>query len=213
MKKILSLLIVLVLAMSMAMPVFAAGTVIYDGAANKFIFQPGSSESPSNLFEDFQNVMPGDKITEQIVIDNKTSNGYKVRVYLRSLGAQEDTDEFLSQMKLTVKENDGSVLFAAPADETADLTNWVYLGTVYSGGKITLDVTLEVPITVGNEFRNKVGYIDWEFMVEELPIEPSDPTPPQTGDTSGIFLYAGLMIISLIAMALLLIALKRKREE
>ena len=207
MKRLFSFLAVLVLTLNMAVPVLAAGSVTYDGDANRFIF------APENLFADFQNVMPGDTLTEQILIQNDTSNKVKIKVYMRSLGAQENTGGFLSQMKLTVEQKDDSVLFAAPADKTAQLTDWVCLGTVYSGGEITLDVTLEVPITMGNDYQNKVGYIDWEFKVEELPVDPSDPKPPQTGDTSDIFLYAGLMVFSLAALIILLIGKRKKQEE
>ena len=214
MKRIcMSLFCILLLAMNLCIPIFATGSVTYDGDANKFIFAPGSDYSPTDLFSEFKNVMPGDTLTEQILIKNDTSNNVKIRVYMRSLGAQENTDDFLSQMNLTVQQKDYSILFAAPADETAQLTDWVYLGTVYSGGEITLDVTLEVPITMGNDYQNEIGYIDWEFKVEELPVEPTDPKPPQTGDTSNLFLYSGLIIFSLVGLIVLLAAKRRKQEE
>ena len=214
MKKIcISLFCILLVAMNLCVPAFAAGSVTYDGDANKFIFAPGTKDSPSSLFENFQNVMPGDTITEQILIKNDTSNKVKIKVYMRSLGAQEDTDDFLSQMNLTVKQKGESVLFAAPADETAQLTDWVYIGTVYSGGEITLDLSLEVPITMGNDYQDQVGYIDWEFKIEELPISPSDPDAPKTGDTSNIFLYVVLMVSSLAALIVLLATKRRKQDH
>ena len=213
MKRLCMMILCLLLVLSMGVTAFADGSVTYDGDANKFIFAPGSDYSPTDLFSNFKNVMPGDTLTEQILIQNDTSNNVKIRVYLRSLGAQENTDDFLSQMNLTVQQKDDSILFAAPADETAQLTDWVYLGTVYSGGEIPLDVTLEVPITMGNDYQNKIGYIDWEFKVEELPVEPSDPKSPQTGDTSNLFLYSGLMIVSLAALIVLPATKRRKQEE
>ena len=211
--KICAFLMVLVMVFGLCTTAYAAGSVTYDGNANKFIFAPGTKDSPTSLFENFQNVMPGDTLTEQIQIRNDSSNKVKIRVYLRSKGAQENTDDFLSQMELTVKQKDDSILFAAPADETAQLTDWVYLGTVYSGGEITLDVTLEVPITMGNDYQNEIGYIDWEFKVEELPVESTDPKPPQTGDTSNLFLYAGLMIFSFAALIILIVGKRKKQEE
>ena len=211
--KICAFLMVLVMVFGLCTTAYAAGSVTYDGNANKFIFAPGTKDSPTSLFENFQNVMPGDTLTEQILIKNDTSNKVKIKVYMRSLGAQENTDDFLSQMNLTVEQKDDSILFAAPADETAQLTDWVYLGTVYSGGEITLDVTLEVPITMGNDYQNEIGYIDWEFKVEELPVESTDPKPPQTGDTSNLFLYAGLMIFSFAALIILILGKRRKQEE
>lgn len=209
---ICTLLMALLLVVNLGITAHAAGAVTYDGDANRFIFAPGTAQSPTSLFGNFQNVMPGDSLTEQITVKNEPSNGVKIKVYMRSLGAQEDTDDFLSQMNLTVRQKGDSILFAAPADETAQLTDWVYLGTVYSGGEITLDVTLEVPITMGNEYQNKTGYIDWQFKIEELPIDPTDPKPPKTGDTSNIFLYAGLMVVSLTALVILLFADRRRKQ-
>ena len=191
MKKMFSFLMSVLLVMGLTVQAHAAGSVTYDGDANKFIFAPGSGYSPTDLFSDFKNVMPGDTLTEQILIKNDTSNKVKIKVYMRSLGAQENTDDFLSQMNLTVQQKDDS----------------------YSGGGINLDVTLEVPITMGNDYQNEIGYIDWEFKVEELPIEPTDPKPPQTGDTSNLFLYSGLMIFSLVGLIVLLATKRRKQEK
>ena len=213
MKRFITFLCVLSVLLSMAATASAAGTVTYVGGAEKFLFAPGSDTSPTDLFEDLKSVMPGDSITQQVKVTNKASNGVKIKLYIRSLGAQEGTDALLSQLKLTVKQNGESILFQAPADQTAQLTDWVYLGTVYSGGEITLDVTLEVPVTLGDEFQNKLGYIDWEFKVEELPVEPTDPEPPKTGDTTNLALYFGLMVFSLVALGALLLASQRKNRK
>lgn len=213
MKRISMILLCLVLMFQLGTTALAAGTVSYDGNAEGFIFEPGSEHSPTDLFEGLKNVMPGDVIKEEITIRNDSTRGVKIKLYMRSLGAQEGTDEFLSKLLLTVRQQDDSVLFQAPSDQTAQLTDWVYLGTIYSGGEITLDVTLEVPLTLGDDYQNKIGYIDWEFKVEEFPKEPSDPDIPQTGDDFQLVLYVGLMGISLLALILLLLARKKQNAE
>lgn len=212
-KNVFTLLLALVMLLSLSVTAFAEGSVTYDGKAREFIFEPGSKYSPTDLFTDFKNVMPGDTISQEIQIRNDARRGVKIKLYMRSLGAQEETNKFLSQMKLTVQQKEKSPLFDAPADQTAQLTDWVYLGTIYSGGKITLDVTLEVPIEMGNDYQNQIGYIDWQFKVEERPKAPSDPEVPKTGDASNIPLYAGLMTASLLAVSVMVFAGKRKKQE
>lgn len=211
-KRIFSIL--LVAAMLLATPVHADnGQVIYDGLAQQFIFQPGSELSLTDLFPNFKGVMPGDSLTQQITVRNDASHDVKVKIYIRSLGAQEGSEEFLSQLKLTVthaKENEMAYMFDAAANETAQLTDWVCLGTLYSGGIVNLDVRLDVPIEMGNEFQDQIGFLDWEFKVEEFPIEPDDPTPP-TGDNTGYII--GFMGVAATGMILLPILMKRKREE
>ena len=214
MRKCFAILVACVILMTCALPAAALdGQVVYAEGAEKFFFLPGSDYSPTDLFPDFKNVMPGDRIQQKILVKNDVSNDCKIKMYMRALGAHEDSVEFLSQLNLTVTKGTDTIMFDAPADQTAQLTDWVCLGTLYSGGECELIVTLDVPVTLDNQFKNLVGYLDWEFAVEELPVEPDDPEPPKTGDESQILLWAGLMVGSLIMLLILLFGRKKKEKE
>lgn len=217
MKKCLTMLCAVVLVLLYAVPALAAsGNVTYDADAGSFIFTPGSVYSPTDLFLKLKEVMPGDCITQTITVKNDASNGVKVKIYMRSLGAHDGSEDFLSQLRLRVEKhevNSMAYMFDAAASETAQLTDWVYLGMLYSGGEVNLNVILDVPTTLGNEFQQQAGYLDWEFKVEEYEIEPGDPTPPPTGDDFQIWIWVGLMFMSLCAIMIFILAWKRKDED
>ena len=217
MKKVISMLISLLVVTAMtcglSISAYAAGTVTYSADSSKFIFEPGSSHSPTDLFTEYKGLMPGDSVSQDITVKNDSSYDVKVKLYVRSHGAHEDSVDFLSKLHLTVaksENNEMAYMFDAAADQTGGMTDWVYLGTLYSGGEVNLILNLDIPIELGNEYQDAIGYIDWEFKAEELPIEPDDPKPPQTGDNSNLYLYA--MLASVSGIALVILITKRKKD-
>ena len=216
MRKLLALWLSAALLLTMLLPVSATevdeeGDIIYTDGVEKFIFLTDSEYTDTDQFHNFKTVMPGDTIEQHILLRNDMSDEHKIKVYMRALGAHEESSGFLSQLKLTVVKDTDTVLFEASADQAAQLTDWVYLGTLYAGGVCQLTVTLEVPVTLGNEYANAIGYLDWEFGVSEHPVEDTDPRPPQTGDESKPLLWAGMAVTSLFL--LILLPLRRRKEE
>lgn len=215
MKKILTLVTALLLMLTVSVTAFTADSnVSYSGDAGEFIFAPGSEYSLTDLFQNFKDVMPGDSISQKITVRNLASNKVKVKIYMRSLGAHEDGEslDFLSQMHLRVEKSDDNTMphmFDAAANETAQLTDWVCLGTLYSGGEVNLDVILDVPVEMDNHYAHRAGYLDWEFMIEEFPIEDSDP---QTGDNSNAYIWMIMLGLS-VSVFILVIWRRRTRKE
>lgn len=217
MKKLFACFLVLATLFTLVLPASAAdGKVTYSGNAGNFVFEPGSDHSLTDLFPNFKGVMPGDSLTQKITVKNDADQNVKVKIYMRSLGAHEDSVEFLSKLGLTVKkstDNEMEYMFEAMADETAQLTDWVCLGLLYSGGEVNLDVTLDVPVELSNEFQDQIGYLDWEFMIEEFPVEPDDPKAPQTGDDSQVELWLTVVGVSAVILFILLIWRKKDQEK
>jgi hypothetical protein len=102
-------------------------------------------------------------------------------------------------------------MFDAAGNETAQLTEWTYLGLLYSGGEVNLDVNLTVPVELDNQYQDQIGYLDWEFMVEAMPAEPDDPVKP--GDDSNKLIYFTLMLGSVIFLIILLAWRKKDKEK
>lgn len=209
-KNLHTLSLILILIIFSSIHVFAENNITYCGESQQFVFMPGKEYSPTDLFSNFKNVVPGDNLSQQIEIKNKASNKVKIDVYLRVAGAHEESTDFLSQLNLQVNSKNKNILFDAPAHETAQLTDWVNLGTFYPGADITLDVLLSVPIEMGNDYANQLGYLDWEFKVDEFPIEPGDPHALTTGDKI-LILMPILFLISLTILVFEIIRRKRFR--
>lgn len=206
MRRFASFFLTLLLVLTLATSAMAAPTVTYVGGAERYIDIPGG-----DLFSDFKDVMPGDSITQQIVVNNDSNAD--IEVALRSLGTDEAAKALLSQMTLKVQTADGAVFL-----NDTGLDQWKTLAVISAGEEeIVLDLTLEVPVTMGNEFQNMSGTVTWEFAVKEIPEPTTEPTDPSdssgsipTGDNSNLLLYVALMLLSLLALILLLSQRKKK---
>ena len=177
-----------------------------------FEFKPGSEYQATDLFENFKGVLPGDVLTQKVVITNESN--VDVRIWMQQTPetwVESSMPDFLSQLRLTVKQG-GKVLFDAPASEAAQLTERTLLGFFpeHPKGSTELDVTLYVPIEMGNEYMNQLGVVPWTFYVEEI---PNDNTP-HTGDwfVTGAWMAAAGALVSAIAVVLLLMKKRRTAE-
>jgi len=198
---ILFLLLTFTVLLALAIPAMAAdSTVTYYGLTEGFEFAPGSDYTDSDLFDNFKGVMPGDVRTETITVINKAKDCDKIKVYIQAQRHNTETGDnanpmsetvaqannndlaymhdFLYQLSMTVKNGTETIYNASP-DTLDGFAEPVYLGTIAAGATITLDVQLQVPITLDNTYANRVGEVDWLFLV--YPFNDT-PTPPPTPD-------------------------------
>lgn len=207
MKRMVRVIFALIMLLSLAVTSVAAeGNVKYSGNAGNFIFEPGSEYSPTDLFPNFKDVMPGDTLTQKIVVKNNAKKS--VKISMRALGAHEDSKDFLSKLNLYVEKETDTPLFEAPADQNAQLTEWRELGVLAPDGEAELMVGLQVPTSLDNNYKKFVGYLDWEFMVEEI-----DDGSTQTGDASQGWLWVAGIGISAVLIVIILIVRKRRETE
>ena len=222
MKKMLFFVIFIISLISTALVCSAAdGNVTYSGNAGEFIFSPGTEHSPTDLFDNFKNVMPGDTITQKITVKNNADGNVKAEIFLRSFGADEKSEDFLSKLKMYVKKSDGSYIFSDSAEKPFALDKPVSLGVFLSGEVTDIEVILEVPVELDNSYSSSIGKIKWEFSVREMKNiqisnEPSEnhvsgngydsrtgseaENPIFTGDGQAYYIYFLIMTVSLIAV-------------
>lgn len=193
------------------------GHVTYDGNAREFVFAPGSSYSPTDLFPDLKGVMPGDTRTQNITVKNDSTKNVRANIYLRSEYADDQSRDFLSQLQFTlnVGNNNGQAYMFSPAGTlTPDNDGWVLLGTLYSGGEVDLSLLLTVPTDLDNQYMDRIGTVDWTFKVEELDVTPSDPQPPpKTGEAQTWPILLGIAAAALTVIFAVTVGTQRRRTN
>lgn len=204
MKKILSVLLLLAL-LAMSAVAAADSSVSYTDFPKRFEFAPGSVYQATDLFENFKGVLPGDVLTQKVVVRNDSQSD--IRIWMQQTPetwVESSMPDFLERLRLTVT-MEGRTLFDAQASEAAQLVEPVLLGyfSEHPRGETVLDVTLYVPIELGNDYENQLGVVPWTFMVEEI---PNDGTP-HTGDwfVSGVWMtLAGVLALAIFIVLLLM---------
>lgn len=221
MKKVFSLLLALMLVFSLSITAFAAtGEVNYHGESYILITPATGVYTSSDLFGEFKNVMPGDVLLDEVKISNMAVDCDYVKVYIQAIPHNAsntpvvdgyksipEMNDFLSQLYMEVYHDD-EVIYSASPDQTAQLTNKVYLGTLRTWKSMELDVKLTVPIELGNEYADRIGEVDWVFTFEAF----DDPTDnPKTGDY--IMMAVAVMAVSAIALIVIFAVKKRKKND
>lgn len=182
-KVISSLLLAVLMVFSLSSAVFAAdATVTFKGKTEGFGFGPGSEYTATDLFDNFKNVMPGDKLTQNIAFKNEAADCSYIKVYLRAVALDENADlptdsetvvtmlDFLAQLTMRIY-NGTELIYSSSPDQTGALADNVYLGDLRSGNQLDLKVELDVPADLGNEYANRVGEVNWIFLVEAIESE------------------------------------------
>lgn len=221
MKKIRLFISVIGLLLSLGLSVSASALesqVKFVGGAEKFVFLPGTDWSETDLFDGFKNAMPGDNLTEEIIVKNETNEYDYVKIYMRFLEHDESSNplstdvaesetiasmsEFLEQLTMQIYKGDELIYQSSP-DKPDGLSEYVPLGQFAQGDNVKLRIELGVPIELDNRFSHRSGEVDLVFMAEGYGDSPrSADTGQNTRDTSGV-----VAVVSGVAIVLIVVAL------
>ena len=219
-KMICSFFLALTLICSLSISAFAQDSSVEFKDGDLFVFSSGSTYSQTDLFDSFKGVMPGDNLMENIRVYNKSADYDYIKVYVRAEALNVDnivsvdpvTDEtvvsmqdFISQLDMKVTTN-GKEIFNASANELDGLASNVLIATLNNGETKDLNVELNVPIELSNKYANRIGEVDWVFVVEGF-INPV----PDTGDNSKIIIYGALMLASVLGAIFFIVRKKNSK--
>ena len=200
-KTMLGFSILFMLLLSTSYPV-QASSVTYVNQADKFVFVPENTD----LFENFKGVMPGDQVAQTIFVKNDSK--VPVKIYLKINPIQSEDDQFLKQLTLTMN-NQGVEVFNETLDQQGQFKQFILLAELKPQQQKTLDLLLDVPLTLSSEYMEYESEIQWIFKVEED--EGEVASLPDTGSSSQHFitLSGGMMII--FGLLLIIKSPERKR--
>ncbi len=235
-------LLAIIMLLGMTITSFAADSRVLFDNSSLITYEPGSVYTSTDLFDNLKGVMPGDVRKEEISVENWCAFYDYIKVYMRAVphdeagnpispevlkelqadnrkGVRSDLEymyDFLKQLSMKVTQ-EGSVIYQESPD---GLASNVYLGELRWGQKVNLEVELTVPIELGNEYMDRIGEVDWVFMVEGYhdpepePIPtPLPPSLPQTGDDTAVVPYTLLLVLSVCAMAVILTKIQRANNK
>ncbi len=148
-------------------------TVTLNGRTEAFEF--ANTGSGNDLFSKMKDVMPGDTITQDIIVHAKNIGNRQAKISLKvepirqlepQMAAlmsegQTDMEKLLGSEDVTLAVYQGSTLLAK-----GDLANGVTLGTLDNNQILNLAVKLDVGTAAGNEIAGLNGQVDWVFTGE-----------------------------------------------
>ena len=211
--KIMRTAFALLMALCLSATAMAAETdpmmVIHGSAGEEasveWVNTNGADDGSTDLFTNFKGIMPGDKLSQTIYVQNDWSGKSYIRLSMMAVlhdqegnpiseevMAQLKADErnemeselaymhdFLHQLTLTVTAGEETIYEGHPDELTKGFESGegYSFGRIDRGNTVKLDVTLSVPETLGNEYAGRIGEVDWKFVWSGHNNSKPDPKP------------------------------------
>lgn len=163
---------------------YADVNVTYDGSVQDYVVYTDTGMPVTDLFgELFSNMMPGDSGSERITIINGAENKTSVKNYLRIETSGSVAKELMKQLEITITGSAGTVLQSKSGEDLSS-TEWKELGILAPGASTDLIITINAPLTMGNEVQFAEGSLVFRFKTEEGSSSTSTTTSSSTTTTS-----------------------------
>lgn len=134
------------------------------------------NRTDGNLFDSLTSVMPGDTLTQTITVKSDSGNSSNFNIYLYALPGDETVNGFLQGMTLRVF--DGTTELPVMNAGSENTSKGVLLGEFAPGSSKNLELTVTLPLAMGDGFQAASSIVNWHFYAEELTVNPHDYSYP-----------------------------------
>ena len=164
---------------------------------------------PDTFFGELSYIFPGDIISEEATINNKSSNEIEYFVSTGKLDENnKEVKELISKLKLTIKIDD-NVIYEGNVSGIENLS----LGKYKENETAKVKFTISVPKNLENEYSALNSVLKWKFTVSgEEKIEPPVVEAPQTGDVRTIVVFT-IFFVSAIGLITSLVLEKKSKKD
>ena len=128
-------------------------TIKYENDSNKDI------KVADDFFEKLSGLMPGDKKKQEIQIKNTNENKAKYELSLETEELTDKQQDLLSKLSLKITNNKGATIYEGSLINAKGLL----LGEYDSNEEDTLNIEINVPSNLGNEYATLKPIMTWKF--------------------------------------------------
>ena len=172
--------------------------IIYENNADKYI------DIGDGFFNNLGGLLPGDSISDQITIDNNSSNRIKYYLSVDTKNLTQEEIDLLENVNITINNSKNRELYKGKLLQI----NNMLLGTYNSGSNEVINFTISIPSNLDNEYSKIATKIIWIFSVNE----ENNNLNPQTWDLR-FDLSITLFMFSAVGLLIVMILEKKGKEN
>lgn len=212
MKKIILFISLLVLNI---LPVQAKENKLYFTEENERLYYE-SKLINENVFMNHKDMVPGEKFTDELIIENGTKTSYTLFFKVSPREQSQEADELLENIQMKIKLDD-KVIYDGKAtgldytNQGINLQKAILLGQFNSSKKSKMIVETKLSEDYDNTQLNELSYIDWSFYayydISKPPVEIIES--PNTMKNSFPFTIALSSILIIIGIIMIKNASKK----